>query len=406
MPIAGMTNKTQPYKNHLCGKIKKGNPKTGDRPGTDLKEKFRIEPASKEVADNLLKAYPTAEKAGNGDILIEQLDVIFASNNKDKTLEAWMHHWSGSTLLRRCDRHTIEWEAELKDDRYGNKRHVQIPSGEPCPLRDEPVGVQCPLGCTQEAKVLFYIQSPQMREANINFPLPFEMTVHGFSDIDLISTTIDRIVENYGNLTTHSLCDYFGNPVPIADWGITIPFVLSRTKVNIKRPVLFDKGSGNTYEINGTTYPKRTGKKADGVTYSCLFQLNSQWLTLYEDEVKNQEYLRRRYQEMEQLSQMIQRGLKPSSETMKMLTGGTIDVEIIDAQVTSIPQLPEATISEQEWQYLKESFLANGWTTSGILDYLKSIGIERAGNIPKRMIDAIAQVAKDANQRQNFCVEF
>ena len=46
------------------------------------------------------------------------------------------------------------------------------------------------------------------------------------------------------------------------------------------------------------------------------------------------------------------------------------------------------------------------WTNSGILDYLKSIGIERAGNIPKRMIDAIRQVAKDATQRQNFCVEF
>lgn len=406
MPIVGMTNKTQPYKNHLSGKIKKGNAKTGDRPGTDLKEKFRIEPSSKEVSDNLMRAYPDAERTTNGDILIEKLDVIFASNNKDKTLEAWMHHWSGSTLLRRCDRHTIEWEAELKEDRYGNKRHIQVPSGQPCPLRDEPVGVQCPNGCTQGAKVLFYLWSPQMREANINFPLPFEMTVHGFSDIDLISTTIDQIVEKYGNLTTHSLSDYFGNPVPIADWGIVIPFTLSRTKVNIKRPVLFDKGSGNTYEINGTTYPKRTGKKADGVTYSCLFQVNPSWLTLYEEEVERQEFLRRKYQEIEEMKRMMESGLKPSAETMKMLTGGTIEVEIIDAQVTSVPQLPEATISEEEWKQLKGLFLANQWTTPGIQDYLRSIGIERAGNIPRRMVDSIAEVAKDANQRQSFCVEF
>lgn len=405
MPIVGMTNKTQPYKNHLCGKIKKGNPKSGDRPGTDLKEKFRIEPASKEVATNLMRAYPDAEKTANGDILIEQLDVIFASNNKDKTLEAWMHHWSGSALLRRCDRHTIEWEAELKDDFYGNKRHVQTPSGERCPLRDESVGVQCPLGCVQEAKVLFYIWSPQMREQNISFPLPFEMTVKGFSDIDLISTTINEIVEKYGNLTTHSLSDYFSNPVPIADWGIVIPFTLSRIEVGIKRPMLDMKSE---YKIGETKFYKRTGKKTDAATYSCLFQPHPQWLTLYEEEIKRQDYLRRCHQEMEQLSRMIERGLKPSNETMKMLTGGVIDVEIVDAQVTSVPQLPEvtATISEEEWKQLKGIFLANEWTKAGIQDYLRSIGIEKAGNIPKRMIDAIAQSAKDPTQKQTYCVEF
>lgn len=393
MPIVGMTDKDKPYKKSLCGKVRKGYAKSGNAPGRDLGEKFRVECSTKLVAANLKKVYPDAEIDANGDVLLTSLDVWFAYPDRDKTFDAWMRYWSGSALLRQCDRNSIKFESELRDDRYGNKRHVQIPCDKPCPIKEEPIGVQCPLGCDQEAVISFYVWSPRIREMGINFPLPFELTVTGFTDIDLISTFLDETLEKYDSLKFHSLTDYFGNKTPIGEWGVNLPFVLSRTKVDIKRPVL----SNEKYEIAGSSFAKRTGKKADAVAWACLFEPNPEWLMAYEAECDRMENERRMRQQLEYLAEIRAKGLNPGAKGVSLLTGGAIDVEIIEPQA-----LPEAKITKDEWVPVYRSFLDNGWTRDGITNYLADLGYGEPSQIPISKLRSVAASAPDKTQMQHF----
>lgn len=394
MPIVGMTDKDKPYKKALCGKVRKGFAKSGNAPGRDLGEKFRVECATKLVANNLMKVYPNAEMDANGDVLLTHLDIIFAYPERDKTFDAWMRQWSGSALLRQCDRHTIKFQSELKEDMWGNKRHVQVACDKPCPIREEPIGVQCPNGCDQEAVISFYVWSPKIRELGINFPLPFELTVTGFTDIDVISTFLDSVIEKYGSLRVHSLMDYFGNKIPLGEWGINLPFVLSRTKIDIKRPVL----SNEKYEVAGSSFQKRTGKKADAVVWACLFEFNPEWLMLYEEMCDRLESERRMRQQLEFLAEMRSKGLNPGAKSVSLLTGGTIDVEIVEPQ----QQLPEAKITKDEWVGVYRSFLDNGWTKEGIFNYLADIGYLEPNQIPASRLNGIAAIAPDKTQMQHF----
>ena len=401
MPIAGMTDRTdKPYKNLLGGKIYKGtkSSKTDNKPGSDLKEKFRIECATPTVAGNLKKVYPSAQVDTNGDILVDNLEIMFASEDKDKTFDAWMRHWSGSALLRQCDRHTIKFESELKEDMWGNKRHIQIACNKPCPVREEAIGIHCPLGCTQEATISFYIRSPRIRQLGIDFPLPFQMTVTGYTDLDVISRFLDETLEKFNSLKFHNLADYFGNKIPIGEWGITLPFILSRSKIAIKRPVLHRKGEGQEYKIEGTTYQKRTGKKADGIAWACSFDPDPKWLRDYEEECDRIETDRRIRQELQFLAEVKSSGLVLSAQKINMLTGGAIDVEVI-----SPPALPGAqTITKEDWTPVYSSFLKFGWTKEGIFNLLSELGFAEPNQIPFSRLKEIEAIAPSEIQMQHF----
>lgn len=402
MAIKGLTDKKdKPFANLFCGKIHKGAPadKTNKKPGSDLGEKFRVEPANNTVRSNLMKAYPDARQDVNGDIILERLEIMFAYEDKEKTFDAWMKHWSTSALLRQCDRHTILFESELKEDIYGNPRHVQVPCDKPCPVRDEPIGVQCPLGCNQEANIAFYVRSPRIRRLGIDFPKPFQMTVTGYNDLDIISSFFDETLERFESLKIHNLVDYFGNKVPIGEWGINLPFILSRSQKGINRPILHKKGQGQDYTIAGTVYPRRTGKKTPGTAWVCFFEPDPNWLLAYEAERDRMETERRVRQQLAFVAEMRSQGLQLGAKSLGLLTGGAIDVEVIEP---STPPLPESTIAKEEWNPVYKAFIENGWTMEGVFNYLADLGYLKPSQIPVSRLGAIAAVAIDKTQMQHY----
>ena len=200
--------------------------------GRDLQDKFRLETKDTYLSKLILKKNQT--------IYIEQLTILLASEEIERSFSTAMTLYDASGLLQKCDRQTIYAKTDYYTDPFGHKRRQLKSCNQPCPVKD--TNSECPYKCKQEGVLLFYI--PELLDAGLN--KLGKLTLHSFTDIIGISQQLQKIKSQFGSISR--------SPFPSPNTFNKIPLLLYRNEVKIKRPIIKDG--------------LRTGKKAEGTTWA------------------------------------------------------------------------------------------------------------------------------------------
>lgn len=278
MPIKGITDREPSAGKFLAAKVHLGKRQENGRlaKDADLKTRFRIEPLNDGVRKLLKESYFGAEGFeidNNGDIYVANLNIYAAYDDPEKTANAWMRAWSAQKLLRVCDRHTISQEWQEYVDPFGHTRSRMAECSLPCPIVNEAIQIDCPLGCEKEIILTFYIQELIEGIAKDNSylrtELPCELILKGETNFQegAILDQIKAIADRFGNVKL--------SPFPAGTVGNMIPCVLSRTKVGTKRPVL-DTQKKVKAMVGGVEKEvgRRTGQKAKMDAFPVLWTVN------------------------------------------------------------------------------------------------------------------------------------
>jgi hypothetical protein len=385
MPIYNPNSNQQKQQQNLWsaqvfkGKRKRPNSSGKLIYGEDLNQLLRVEPMSDRVRKIIQNSYPDAQIDNNGDILLSELRIFMATADPDKTFESWMQKFSTTGLEIRCDRHTILEKSEQMLDRYGNPRNHMKPCGEVCPMRDDPIGVDCTLGCTHSGRLTFYIYDLFLE----GIEKPCYLDTHSWEDIQSIPTQLELVLNRHGSIKT-AMCPTFRNQ---------IVFVLSRSQVDIKRPMT-DKNK--TYTIPGTGQIKqsRTGKKTDDKTWALSLDLYPQWVQDFD--------AWNMAQEVKKL------GYAPSPRLLE--STGVIDVTSRSVPMAALaPSTEDGTIEqmmtepakEQLQQLLKEA----GWAARPecFVQLIKErFGVERFGLVPFSRVADLYAIAANAQLARTY----
>lgn len=302
MGIHGLTDKRA--ENNL-GRVEisvfKGARKQPNRFGKDLNQQLRITTSNKIAALILKQSYGDPDI--NGDILTDKINLYLPYDEVDRTFVTNMKSYDASGLKMVCDRHTISKKCVMTEDNKGNKYRPIVEAADPCPMRGCNISEQCPNGCQKEGQLFFCVRELLDK----NMMIPGCLTTHSFEDLLYIPDQLEQIKAAFGSLT-------ISPRFPLAyHWSNKIPFILTRTEVKIKRPVI----SNNL----------RTGKKADGTTWALSIQVDPQYM----------EMLRK----WQQIQEMEARKIAISPATYAGLLSGdsstVIDVEIISDSLKQLP---------------------------------------------------------------------
>jgi|GEM_PF-3697503 len=372
MPIHNPNQQqNQQQQNLWSAQVFKGSRKRSNQFGTDLNQLLRVEPMSDRVRKIIKHSYPDAQVDNNGDILLSELRIFMAT----PAFDSWMQKFSATGLEIKCDRHTILEKSEQMLDRYGNIRNHMKPCGEACPMRDDPLGVECSLGCTHSGRLMFYIYDLFLE----GIEKPCYLDTHSWKDIQSIPAQLELVMERYGSIKT-AMCPTFRNQ---------IVFTLSRSQVDIKRPMT-DKSK--TYTIPGTnqTKPCRTGKKTDGTTWALSLDLCPEWT--------------QEFNNWNLATQVRAMGYAPAQHLLE----GIIDVSA--RVVNAVPVLPpaveeetvEQVMSEQDRHDFKVLLAKNGWGVNIAQEVKKQFGVERPGLVPSSRIDELYAIAEDAELAKTY----
>lgn len=255
--IKGLTD--QHLDQNILGRIEitvfKGDRKSERTAGKSLETQYRI------VTNNprfkkLLRVYGKPDS--NGDILTDEIRVIFPFDEPERTFATAMKSYSASGLEVVCDREIISQKMVQETDAKGNVFRPIRQCSEPCPVADQPIGFQCPNRCQPTGELYFYIR--ELFE--VGLMVPAKMTVHAYSDITYVSTQLERMRYELGSITN--------SPFPCYVTQHKVPFTLTRSEVQIKRPVVAGKQEGY----------KRTGKKAPGTAWAVEISPDENYLNL------------------------------------------------------------------------------------------------------------------------------
>ncbi|MBD2364486.1 hypothetical protein H6G36_25490 [Anabaena minutissima FACHB-250] len=295
MPIKGLTDQRKEF--NSLGRIEvtvfKGGRKGERTAGKDLNHLLRITTTNK-VAAIHLKKYSDPDT--NGDFYTEALNIYLPFDGCDRTFNCSMKAHSASGLEIVCDRETISKRCIPQKDAKGNIWRPLVDVEEPCPMRGKGFTGECSNKCVKEGQFYFYIRELLDKD----LMLPGRITCHGFEDLTYLNTKLEEYKEMFGSLTR--------SPFPAHQYRHKIPFILSRTQVPIKRPLL-DGGV-------------RNGKKTNATTWALTLQVDPQWMELY-----------RRWQLMEELKF---RQLPVSANAVLGLLQG--DCSVIDAEIIPEPK--------------------------------------------------------------------
>ena len=355
--------------------------------GKSLDQFYRIVTDNQHARRILKAAYGNPDQ--NGDFITDTIHVYFPFDEPERTFNTSMKGYSASKLLRICDREFITMESGTVTDAKGNVHNVQSQCQKPCPVAGKQFSEKCPLGCSQQGEFLFYIK--EMFDADMM--VPAQMTVHSFADITYISDRLDQFAMQLGSITD--------SPFPSFKTRHKIPFILTKSKIKSKRPVM----------QNG----KRTGKNAEKDDWVVAFDPDSEWMNL-----------RRNWQYSEQLKNM-QISL-PAQVAVKLLRGDNItEAELlgnIDSHSNSNPHLlleaegssgehlrpialPQSeTITKEQWKDIENLFIQEGWSKSAIKNAVFSFfNIERVGEIPQGEVKQLTTIAQDPAQKKYWGVD-
>jgi hypothetical protein len=266
MAIVGLTDKQSDYQ--ILGKPKvkvfKGSKKTSKRKGdkevyyfgSDLGKLLRIS-TEDPIAANFIRKY-YGNNPHQGDFLVEAINIYLAFDEPDRTFATIMRAFDASGLKQECNRQTINQKVVSRQDGKGNKYRQLQECNEQCPVFGKSMAEKCPHECQKEGTLYFYIR--EMLDANIM--IPCALTTHSFEDLVGITGYLTQIYQKFGALgRSPFFCQKFKHK---------IPFILYRSQVSIKRPVI-DKDTS-----------LRTEKKAEGKTWALTLQIHPDFLDLYD----------------------------------------------------------------------------------------------------------------------------
>lgn len=301
MPIRGLTAREQSDDISSLGRVEisvfKGKRK-GNSIGTDLGQYLRIA-TNNRMAQLMLKqsgSYGTPDE--NGDFITDRLNIYLAYDDPEKTFQTNMKAYDASGLKVVCDRHTICKKRVETSDTKGNIFRPIKDVSEQCPLRNsDSLAEKCPNDCNKEGNFYFYIKELLDKD----MMLPCVLTTHSFQDLTYLTDTLFMWKETIGSIEL--------SPFPAMQYRHHIPFVLTRTEVKIKRPVV----SGGL----------RTGKKADGKHFALSLQVDPIFMELH-----------RKWRMMQELES---RNMVVSSATVMGLLSGNAET-IIDVESVVIEQ--------------------------------------------------------------------
>lgn len=278
MGIAGLGHQPENNLGRMAVKVFKGTRKKQNRYGTevfgnDLNDKFRLQPCNDYAAREL--SYHFKEKDANGDFTAESLNIYLPFNEIDRTFDCAMRAYNGSNaMIRECDRYSIKKEVVttsvkkiVGEDNFTTLKEIKV--DKPCPVRDMPLSMPCSLSCMKEGRLSFYIAEL----FNNNLTDPSRIVVHGFEDISNITKSLNNIKLF---LAQYGVEDMTTTPFPVVAWRHKIPYILTRVKVPINRPVVKAENipGGSKKEYN------RTGGRSASFTWAVDIRLNPDFLTL------------------------------------------------------------------------------------------------------------------------------
>lgn len=236
------------YPRLLVGiRVYKGDKKPEKGIGKDLEDKFRIE-CKNETINNIIKKH-------YGSMQPKSINVYLPYPDIDRCFPSTMESYNASGVEFRCDGDRI-YEETTQVEQNGHIYRQKNEVDKPC-LADGLIN-RCPK-CQKTGRLVFCIKevfdSGFVNQSGM-------LTVHSFTDLTALTAQLSRHLQ-----LMSSLC---ASPFPSPLTNGFIPFVLSRTQVDIKRPVL-DKANGY----------KRSGKYADGVAYAVSLDIDPEWLSAW-----------------------------------------------------------------------------------------------------------------------------
>ena len=272
MPIAGITDrKTEDYPAGLSivGKVWKGDPKTDRAPGRDLNDKFRVEIEDERWRKKFLDAY--------GTLTPQSINIYLPYQEVDRCFETWYAAFTAQGFKHKCDGERIveKMVGMPYEGRDGTKFHyTKQKVDEPCLKGDNPV---CN-ACGEKGSGLLYFYVRELYSAGMGATKGFRMSVHGANDIPVLHDQLAQLQHAYGSLS--------GSPVPHPATFGYIPFVLTRTKRNITKPIVETKTEGGKKRYN------HTGARSQSEYWALSISEDPAWLESLQRFYQEQEYMR------------------------------------------------------------------------------------------------------------------
>ncbi|MEH2138606.1 hypothetical protein [Nostoc sp.] len=311
MAIAGLTNK-QEFNSlgRVEVKVFKGTRKqvkvTKDNKeyegyGEDLGSKLRITTENKTVQSVLKTAYGAPDN--NGDFFTESLRIYLPFDEVEQTFATSMSAYKGSGLEVKCNRVNILQKCEMLTDSKGQYRNIVDCENTPCPMRDKSLSMKCQYGCNAEGNLVFYVKELLDRDLMI----AGRISLHSLEDVSYVDGKLREFIEELGTITN--------SPFPCFQYRHKVPFILSRTQVKIKSP-LMDKGL-------------RTGKKADRPFWAISLQVDPAYMELRRAWLELEERTRRQLP----VSESVIRGLLRGDASVINYVDDAIDVEVVETKI-------------------------------------------------------------------------
>jgi hypothetical protein len=323
MPISGLTNRYDANFNPL-GRIEvsafKGSRKVKNRTdggkeyegyGKDLGRNIRLVTTNREASIIFSKSYGNPD--GNGDFLIQALDIYLPFDEVDRTFATSMSSYKGSGLQLVCDRTNILKKSVTFQDKKGQYPKLVDCHDTPCPMQGQSLSMQCQHGCKAEGKLYFYVKELLDNDLMI----PGQMTLHSLEDISYLDIKLREFKEMLGSITNA--------PFPCSQYKHKVPFILTRTEIKTKVPI-FENGL-------------RTGKRGDKTIYAMSIQIDPNYMALRRAWIEFNEYQARQIP----VSQSVVKGLLRGDAR-------AIDYIDVDVQVVEPVKMLEPASEWHKWK--------------------------------------------------------
>lgn len=311
MPIVGITDKkTEDYPTGLSiiGKVWKGGEKTDRMPGRDLGDKFRVEIEDERWRKKFLDAY--------GTLTPQSINIYLPFQTVDRCFETWFAAFTAQGFKHKCDGETIveKMVGMPYEGRDGTKvRYSKQKVNEPCLKGDNPV---CNT-CGEKGSGLLYFYVRELYSAGMGATKGFRMSIHGANDIPILHEQLSQLQQAYGSLS--------GSPVPHPATFGYIPFILTRTKRNITKPIV------ETKTENGKKRYNHTGARSQSEYWALSVSEDPAWLESLQRFYQEQEYMRlSAHPELLRLYNREVISLPPSAQIALPSASTTVEATIVD----------------------------------------------------------------------------
>lgn len=403
MPIQGLTDATtrqakkEAAKKKPALEIAKGHRQRDGKMGRDLENKLRLTVNYAPFALTLKKHYGVPNN--DGDFIVDQIKVYLPYDDIDRVCPTTMAGYGKSGFKLACDRATITKrvkETQTKEGLYRQLVDVQ----EPCPMKDKPLAQKCPNQCVRQAKLQVHVKeifdAGYMSSAVIDFG--------GFEDLGDagILAQLAEWQDELGSLTTSPFYWEIERGDGTGFVCDRIPFILSRRKVNQKKPVI----------TNGV----RTGNNFVGVAWILDIQPDPEWM----DKYRLWQYKQKQAEELRQSGFQLRPGAIAGllhSSTPFNPNDVTLDAEVFPVEEVEVepqptepedkpwmpPDKAQQPMSPTQREVLKAEFDANGWTGKGVILMIQEkFGVTHGSQLFSCQYTEVFAIASDPNQAKHW----